>query len=79
VGYIVPLGGWDYLGDFERQGALEVRPFERVVRLFMTEVTLNRTLGNLYDFMKPTHRFKDLLTMKWLQSVVFYFIVIIFR
>jgi hypothetical protein len=44
--------------------ALEVGPFERVVRLLMTEVTSDQTLGNWYHFMKPIQRIRNLLTVK---------------
>jgi hypothetical protein len=55
-----------------------VGPSDRVVRLFMIEITLDQTQGNWYHFIKPSHRIKDLLTVKWLLNVVSYFIVIIF-
>jgi hypothetical protein len=54
-------------------------PSERVLRLFTIEVTLDRTLGNWYHFIKPIDRFKNLLTIKCLPNVVSYFIVFIFR
>jgi hypothetical protein len=56
-----------------RQGALEVGPSERVVRLFTIEVTLDQILGNWCHFIKPIHR----ITVKELLNVVSYFVVII--
>jgi hypothetical protein len=47
-----------------RKGVLTMGPSERVFRLFMTEVTLDRTLENWYHFIKPMHRIKNLLTVK---------------
>jgi hypothetical protein len=46
------------------QGAKEVGPSERVVRLFMTQVTLNQTLENWYHFIRPIRHIKNLLTVK---------------
>jgi hypothetical protein len=43
---------------------LEVSPSGRVVRLFRIEVTLDQILGNWFHFIKPTHRIKNLLTVK---------------
>jgi hypothetical protein len=52
-------------GALRGKGALEVGFPERVVRLFMLEVTLDQTLGNWCTFIKPIHhRIKDLLTVK---------------
>jgi hypothetical protein len=45
-------------------GVLEVGPSESVVCLFTVEVTLDQTLGNWYQFIKPIHRIKNLLTVK---------------
>jgi hypothetical protein len=55
-----------------------VGPSERVVRLFTIEVTLYKTLGNWYHFIKPIRRIKNVPTVKWLLNVASYFIVIIF-
>jgi hypothetical protein len=52
-------------------------PPKRDVPLFMTEVTLDQTLGNWYHFIKPIHHSKNLLTVKQLLIVVYYFIVIV--
>jgi hypothetical protein len=60
------------------RGALEVGPSECVVRLFTIEVTLDQTLGNWYQFIKPIHRIKNLLTLKYLLNAVSCFSVIIF-
>jgi hypothetical protein len=49
---------------------------ECVVHLFTTEVTSDQALGNWYHFIKPIHCIKNLLTVKWLLNVVFYFIII---
>jgi hypothetical protein len=62
----------------ERQGALDVKPSERVFGLFTIEANLDQTLGNVYYFMKPIHRIKNLLTVKQLLDAVSCFIVIIF-
>jgi hypothetical protein len=45
-------------------GVLEVSLFERIVHLFIVEVTLDQTLGNWYHFIKPIHHIKNLLTVK---------------
>jgi hypothetical protein len=47
-----------------QQGALEVGLSGRIVRLFTIEVTLDQTQENLYHFMKPTDRIKNLLKVK---------------
>jgi hypothetical protein len=54
-----------HLGGKGRQGLLEVDFSEPLVRLFTTEVSLEQTLGNWYQFTKPTHRIKNLLTVKY--------------
>lgn len=59
-------------------GALEVGPSERVFRVFTIEVTSAHTLGNWYQFIKPTLRVKNLLPVKWFLNVVYHFIVVIF-
>jgi hypothetical protein len=38
---------------------------ERADRLFTIEATLDQTLGNWFHFIKPTHRIKNLLTVKY--------------
>jgi hypothetical protein len=64
---VVPPGGGEITyGGAKGQGALKAGPSERGVLLFTIEVTLNQTLGNWYHFMKPIHRIKHLLTVKWL-------------
>jgi hypothetical protein len=59
VGCTVPLGTVGL-----PSGAPEAGPFEHVVRLLKTEVTLDKTLGKWYHFIKPTNRIKNLLTIK---------------
>jgi hypothetical protein len=56
-------------------GVLEVGPSEHVVHLFTIEVTLDQTLGNWYHFIKPIHRNKNLLIVKYLINVVSCFII----
>jgi hypothetical protein len=46
------------------QGGAGVGPSEHVVRLFTVEVTLDHTLGNWYQFIKPIHRIKNLQILK---------------
>lgn len=48
----------------------ELGPFERVVRVFTAEVTLDQTMGNWYHF-KPTNLMKQLLTK---CETVFYYL-----
>jgi hypothetical protein len=46
------------------------RPSERFTfHLFMIKVTLDQTLGNWYQFIKPNHRVKNLLTVKYLLVI----------
>jgi hypothetical protein len=52
------------VGSTAPWGALEVGTSERVVRLFTIEVTLDKTLGNWYPFIKSIHRIRNLLTVK---------------
>jgi hypothetical protein len=46
------------------RAALDVGPSERIVHLFMIEMTLDQTFGNWCHFIKPIHRIKNLLTVK---------------
>jgi hypothetical protein len=68
VGSTAPWGRWDYLQGTKkqggRQGAPEVGPSERVVRLFTIEVTLDQTLGNWHHFITPIQHIINLLTVK---------------
>jgi hypothetical protein len=66
---LVGNGGNTYVGD-KMQGGSRGR-----WRLFTFEVTLDQTLGNLYHFIKPIHRFKNLLTVKQLLNAVTYFVI----
>jgi hypothetical protein len=52
-----------------------VGPSERFVRLFTVEVTSDQALGKCYPFIKPIHRIKNLLIVKWLLNTVSYFII----
>jgi hypothetical protein len=48
-----------------------VCPSESVVFLKVTiEATVDQTLGNWYHRIKPTHRIKNLVTVKCLLKVV---------
>jgi hypothetical protein len=73
VGCTTPLGAVQL-----PRGVLKVGPSKCDVRLFMTEVTSDQTLGNWYHFIKPSHHIKNLLTVKQLLNVVYYFIVTVF-
>jgi hypothetical protein len=53
-----------------RQGVLEVGPSNRIVRLFMIEVTLDQTLGNWYHFIKPIRRVNYLLIVNLLWYLI---------
>jgi hypothetical protein len=50
-----------------RQGALEVGPSERVVRLFTNDVTLDQTSRNWRHFKNPIHRIQNILTPRMLH------------
>jgi hypothetical protein len=50
-------------------------PSEHVARLFTIEVTLDQTLGNWCHFIKPSHRIKNLLTVKQSLNAVSYFLL----
>jgi hypothetical protein len=43
-------------------------------RLFTIEATLDETFGNWYHFIKPTHRIRNLLTVKQLLNAVSYYL-----
>jgi hypothetical protein len=45
-----------------------------LVRLFTIEVTLDKTSGSWYHFMRPIHCIKNVLTVKQLLISVSYFI-----
>jgi hypothetical protein len=75
-----PLGAEDYPGGAKRgkksgEGELEVGPSERVDRLLTTGVTLDQTSVNWYHAIKPIHPNKNLLRMRYLLSVVTYFLL----
>jgi hypothetical protein len=48
----------------EVEGVLEIGPFEHTLCLFTSEVALDETMGKLYNFIRPNHRIKKLLTVK---------------
>jgi hypothetical protein len=67
-------GGGITHGAQRGKGALEMGLSDRVVGLFTIEVTSHQTLGNWYHFIKPIHRIKNLLTVKYLLNAMSYFI-----
>jgi hypothetical protein len=65
-------------GALRGKGSRGLGPSERVVHLFMTEVTLDQTMGNCDHFIKPIHFIKNLLTAGKSLSEVSYIILFIF-
>jgi hypothetical protein len=61
-----------------RGKGVAVGSFQLALQLFTIEVTLDKTVENWYQFMKPIHCIKNLLTVKKLLNVVSSFTVIIF-
>jgi hypothetical protein len=59
-GLYCPIRALRYKGA---AGGSGVAPSEHVL-LFTTEVTLDQTLGNWYQFIKPIHRIKNLLILQ---------------
>jgi hypothetical protein len=60
---------WDVLRGKGGRGALEVSHSEHLIRLFTIEMTVDQTLGNWYDFIKP--HLIVIIFLSWLCKPLF--------